>query len=235
MEFGEGEQYMAQIYFQALPSEEAEAYMRGIYAQLANLGWRVPAQEALISVNHGFLEHTPEPLDSNAVTEEGPPFTYLHDAGKVATNWETRIAGEEHLAFKLDIQAGMAYTHYAQQQPPAEPQLPLLLPPTGLRVTPLSIGGNGGSWGSIFSTYALITGADDATQIAQGYTTQLTRIDWQQRGVVSNQSLYISTWQTPEGDRALLTVERVQEAGWQVGLEVTHLEQTRSDGHFTSS
>lgn len=235
MEFGEGEQYMAQIYFQPLRLEEAEAYMQGVYAQLAELGWRVPRQEALISVTNGFLAYVPEATSPDAVTEEFPPFTYLHDAGKLATTWETRGAGEGLLAFKLDIQAGMAYTHYAQPQLPAGPRLPLLLPPAGLSVTPLSIGGNGGSWGSIFSTYALITGADNAGQIAQGYATQLADLGWQQREELSKQTLHISAWQTPEGDRALLTVEQAKEKGWQVGLQVTHLEQSQPDGNLGGS
>lgn len=235
VEFGEGEQYMAQIYFQSLPLVEAEAYMQGVFAQLGDLGWRVPRQEALISVTNGFIAHAPQPLSPHAVPEEFPPFTYLHDAGKVATTWDTRGAGEGLLAFKLDIQAGMSYTHYAQPPLPAGPRLPLLLPPAGLSVTPLSSGGNGGSWGSIFSTYALITGADTAVQIAQGYATQLERVGWQQREELSKQTLHISAWQTPEGDRALLTVETAQEKGWQVGLEVTHLEDARPDGNSGGS
>lgn len=235
VEFGEGEEYMAQIYFHALPLEEAEAHMQEVYARLGDLGWRVPSPQALISVTNGFLAYVPKPPSSDAVLEEMSPFTYLHDKGKVATTWETRSAGEGRLAFKLNIQAGMAYTHYAQQQLPTGPRLPMLLPPAGLSVTPLSIGGNGGTWGSIFSTYALVTAAENAAQIAGGYAAQLRQLGWPQREEVSSQTLHLSAWRTPEGDRALLTVEEAQEKGWQVGLAVTHLEKTQPDGHFGSS
>ena len=235
VEFGEGEQYMAQIYFQPLPLEEAEAYMQGVYVQLAELGWRVPHREALISVANGFSAYIPQSPSPEAVLEEFPPFTYLHDAGKVAATWDTRGLGEGLFSFKLDIQAGMAYTHYAQTQSPAGPRLPLLLPSPSLSVTPLGIGGNGGSWGSIFSTYALVKGADTAAQVAEGYATQLEGLGWQRKDDLSSQALHISAWQTPEGDRALLTVEKRADGQWQASLEVTHLEKTHPDGNSGGS
>ena len=238
VEFGNADQYVAQIFFDPLPQEESEPFMQAVNVELVGLGWRPPEIKALRSPPSGFLAYTPEPLPAEFVQEDFPPFTYLYDAARLATTWDTRVASEGQLAVKLNIQAGMAYTHFAQTQPhELMPTLPVLLPPADLRVMPLTGGGNGGPWGGILSAYALVRGTGSTHAVADHYGQQLENAGWKKLAQAISDELQSSRWQTPAGDTGLLSVEAVtqgQAGEWQVGLHLTHMEK-RPDGDMGSS
>lgn len=238
VEFGNADQYVAQIFFEPLPQEESEPFMQAVNAELVKLGWRLPETKALILPPSGFLAVTPEPLPAEFAQEEFPPFTYLYDEARLATTWDTCVASEGQLAVKLNIQAGMSYSHYAQTQPhELMPTLPVLLPPADLLVMPLTGGGNGGPWGGILSAYALVRGTGSTRAVTEHYGQQLENAGWKKLAQATSDQLQSSRWQTPAGDTALLSVETITdgEAGeWQVGLQLTHME-TRPDGEMGSS
>lgn len=215
--------YRAHLYFQALPSEQGDDFVRQVNAALRGAGWCEPDWGALSFSPSGFQASDFPPFPDPPLSPPDPPMTLLHDAAKLAAAWDLRPEGQlTHLRLTL---SEAAYSHWSRRGLYALPVLPRLSAPPGWTLHPLNSGASGNGQATTASTSALLRGTGPGAQAHAYFTSTLSQAGWQQQSDWAADGVVGSAWQGPEAQTGLLTLVRQEPELWQASLTSTQFSR----------